>query len=468
MRLGKLTVVCVSIIMCLLCCVAGRGALAAEDDRAAYEAIDRQLSEDVERYHIPAMAVAVVDKDTVLFEQTYGECERADEPFIIGSMSKSFTAAAIMQLVEQGSIALDSSVDEYIDASEWFSEGTNHGRITIRDLLNHTSGIPTYQTFGFLESTDSYGSHVYANANYGLLGLVIESVSGLPYEDYIERNIFDPLGMSHSAATLEQSKKHGLIDGYRNFFGIPVAGEPDYPGKIQRGTWESVPAGFLSSSVADMEAYLQMYLRGGEQVLSTEGIDRMFYENVPAGDGTHYGMGWIYETERYSQPVLMHPGLVENYTSNMVIIPDKGIAVVMLVNMNDYLVGNNLLENVILPLLGERRQELPNLYLILHAVIDAACLALCLVSLQALFSLRRWKARTGDTRQPVLDILRHLVLPMALLAAPLLMGVPYKVVWLFVKDLAAVMALNVAVLAMVGVYKATFLLKKTTDSRAAG
>ncbi len=459
MNFNKLTTTFISIILCMFFCVSGISAFAAETEITDYSSIDKQISEDVEKYHIPAMAVAVVDKDSVLFEKTYGNCENANLPFIIGSMSKSFTAIAIMQLYEQGKIDLESPIDEYIDTSKWFEENTNHRRITVKDLLHHTSGITTYQTFGSLKSTEQYGSYEYANANYGLLGLIIESVSGISYEQYIEQSIFEPIGMSHSAANLEKSKENGLIDGYRNYFGIPVAGEPDYPENIHKGTWTNIPAGYLSSSLTDMEKYLQMYLCGGENILSSESIDRMFYDNVPAGDGTYYGMGWNYVTGMYSQPVLMHAGLVENYTSNMFIIPEKSIAVVVLVNMNDYLVCNNLLGNIVMPLLGEPKQKLPNLYLILHAVIDVICFVICFISIHSAVTLKKWRIKTSEKKLFVSDIIRHMILPIVLLAIPPIMATPYRVIWLFAKDIMLVIIFNSVLLLAVGVYKAVFVLR---------
>ena len=290
MKTNKLIYAFISVMLCLALGISGISAFASENEITDYSSADKQIAEDIEKYHIPAMAVAVVDKDSVLFENTYGNCENADLPFIIGSMSKSFTAIAIMQLYEQRKIELESPIDEYIDTSKWFEENTDHSRITVKDLLHHTSGITTYQTFGSLKSTEQYGSYEYANANYGLLGLIIEAVSGMSYEQYIEQNIFEPIGMSHSAASLEKSKDNGLIDGYRNYFGIPVAGEPDYPEEIHDGTWTNIPAGYLSSSASDMEKYLQMYLRGGENIVSSESVDRMFYENVSEGNGSYYGM----------------------------------------------------------------------------------------------------------------------------------------------------------------------------------
>ncbi len=433
---------------------------ATETDNTDYSLLGQQIAEDVESYHIPAMALAVVDKDGVLYEQTFGKCETADEPFIIGSMSKSFTAIAIMQLHEQGKIDLDSPINKYIDTSEWFENNNEYGIITVKNLLNQTSGITTYQTFGSLKCTASYGSHVYANANYGLLGLIVESVSDMPYEEYIEKNIFEPLGMSHSAATLEKSKENGLIDGYRNYFGIPIAGEPDYPQKIQKGTWTNIPAGYLSSSLSDMEKYLQMYLNDGQTIISPESVNSMFYDNVPVDDGTCYGMGWNYVPNMFSKPMLMHAGLVENYTSNMFIIPEKGIAVVVLVNMNDYLVCNNLIGNIIAPLLGEEKQELPNLYVIFHIIIDTVYLLLFFIGIYSLATLKKWKTKAENKQLFVLDIIRHIIFPILLLSIPMIIGTPQKVLWLFVKDLSIVIITSAALLITVGVYKAVFLLKQ--------
>ena len=251
--------------MTIILCLAFWGKIVlATEISVDYEAISTQIARDVEENHIPGMAVCVVDKDGVIFEETYGNCTSIEQPFIIGSMSKSFTAISIMQLQEQGRIDLDDSISQYIDASEWFINSTDSNEITIRELLNQTSGIDTYQTFGKLERTDSYGTHVYANANYGLLGLIIETVSGMSYEDYVTENIFNPLGMDNSAASLEKAKEKGLIEGYRNYFGIPVAGEADYPEAIHNGSWTNVPAGYISSSCSDMGKYLQMYLNDGE------------------------------------------------------------------------------------------------------------------------------------------------------------------------------------------------------------
>ena len=452
----KTRVVYLVLVLCFIIVGIRHSFSYAKSDVVDYESIDAQIAEDVKKYHIPGMAVMVVDKDDILFSNTYGNCMDLDTPFIIGSMSKSFTAVAIMQLVEDGKINLDDSISDYIDAAEWFVQDSDCEKITVRNLLNHTSGITTYQRFGKLEVTDSYGQHVYANVNYGLLGLIIESVSKKSYEEYITENIFEPLGMEHSAASLEKSKANGMIDGYRNYFGIPIAGEPDYPQDISVGTWTNVPAGYLSSSAYDMGKYLQMYLNGGDDIIGEDSINAMFYDSVSVNDGAYfYGMGWQYSTTMFHQPVLWHAGLVENYTSNMFILPEKGIGIVVLVNMNDYLVGNNLLGNVVLPLMGEEKNIFPvNMYMFLHLLIDLICLLICIVTIYPFIMIKKWKNKKKSFY--AVDIVRHLILPIILLCVPISVSTPVRVIWLFAKDLCIVLYANVILLVAVGIYKLSY------------
>lgn len=429
-------------------------AIEQENPTPNYDKISEQIADDVEKYHIPGMSVMVINKDDVLFQETYGNCSSIDTPFIIGSLSKSFTAVAIMQLVEESKIDLDSPIREYIDSTQWFADSADCDKITARELLNHTSGITTYQTFGELNRTDLHGQHIYANANYGILGLIVESVSGQSYEEYIANNIFKPLGMIHSAASLEKSEENGLISGYRNYFGIPVKGKSDYPKKITNGTWTNIPAGYLTSSASDMGKYLQMYLNDGDNILSKKSIDAMFYDNVSV-DGGHcyYGMGWNYSTQMFSKPMLWHAGLVENFTSNMFVIPDEGIAVVVLVNMNDYFVANNLIGNIVNPLIGEERQDLPNLYVLLHFAINIICLVLCFVSIWSIATFKRCDKPQNKMRFYLINSIRHVVLPVILIGIPLIIGIPISVFWLFVKDLCVVFYANAIVLIVVGICK---------------
>ena len=306
-----------------------------------------------------------------------------------------------MQLCEQGKIDLDDLTSKYIDTSKWFVNPADGKEITIRDLMNQTSGIDCYQTFGKLKKTDSYGTHIYANANYGLLGLIIEAVSGMTYEDYVTKNIFNPLSMDNSAATLQKAKANGLIAGYRNYFGVPV----------------------------DNGSY-------------------------------YYGMGWMYSETMYSQPIFLRSGLVENYTSNMFILQEEGIEVAVLVNMNDYLVNNKLLSNILNPLIGEARTDASDLYLILHGAIDFICILLCVLSVYGFVRAFRFKYKKRNLKVTIFDVCIYVLVPLVLLSVPFIINTPISIMWLFVKDLCMVIYINTVMLIVAGICRLVFLRKE--------
>ena len=203
-----------------------------------------------------------------------------------------------------------------------------------------------------------------------------------------------------------------------------------------------------------------MYLRGGENIISEQSIQSMFYDNVPDGEGGFYGMGWTYSTESMGMPVINHAGLVENYTCNMFILPEKEIAMVVMVNMNDYLVGNGLLADVVMPLFGMEKQLGPNEYLKQHLMIDAAIALLLLISFYPLITLKKWKKKTENKKVFVFDTVRHLFLPIALMVILPCMGTPLSVVWLFAKDVAIVLYASAAALFLAGVCKCGYLIKR--------
>lgn len=432
----------------------------AKNNNVDYDNICKKLEKDIKENHIPGMAVIVVNSDEVIFSKTYGNCENLDTPFIIGSMSKSFTALSIMKLVEENRLDIDKPISTYIDTSLYFKNKEDGDKITVKQLLNQNSGIGTYQKLGNLKITKNYGKYEYSNANYNLLGKIIESVSNESYSDYVTKNIFEPLGMNHTSTTLEGSKANGLIKGYQNYFGFPVAINPNYP--TDDNSWIQVPAGFISSSASDIGKYLQMYLNKGLNIITKDSIHQMFYDNIPQDDidRDYYGMGWVY-TNYYNKPVLTHSGLVENYTSKMFIIPEDNIGIVVLVNMNDYLVTNNLLEDIVKPILGEEKTNISShLYLKNHLLFDAIYLVITIIAIYPIVTIKRWKNKDKTKKLYIIDIIRHLILPLLLFLLPIVINVPFWVIWNFVKDLSLVLIVNSLLMISVGLYKINYLLKE--------
>lgn len=437
----------------------------AASEEIKYDEMDQYLQKAVKETHIPGMSVLLVDKEKVLFSKTYGICDSSDESFIIGSNSKSFTAVAIMQLVEQGKVDLNDTIDRYLP-------GIHEGdKITVKQLLNHTSGISTYDTQEDFEVSSKQGTHVYANANYGLLGKIIESVTGITYCDYIRTNIFEPLQMTNTFTSMDEAKQNGLIKGYRNYFGFMVPEDVSYPKEDTNG-WLSISAGYIISSANDMGKYLQLYLNGGKGVISPESIEAMFYDTVKEKGTSEYGLGWGTINDE-KEPIFTHGGLVENYITHMFVLPESEVAGVILMNYNDYLVGNSMsatiLQNVWKILLGEKPSYVNKMsYEMKHLIIDGIYLLVILVSVLPLIRYRSWKKQLNNIRKVRILIgftILHVLYPTLLLFLPGILGTPFYVVGGFVPDLYLILIISAAVAYATGLIKAATILRHAINKK---
>ena len=330
-------------------------------DDTSYDEIDLYIAEQIKRLNIPGAALGIVEGDQLVHWRGFGRARPGGEaptpqtPFFIGSLTKSFTATAVMQLVEAGKIELDAPIQHYLP---WFrvADPEVSAEITVRQLLNQTSGLPTMAGLINLANTDNRpdaaelqaralsslvvkrpvgAKFEYSNLNYNVLGLIIEAVSGETYAEYIQHHIFNPLGMCHSYTSKETAKQDNLAVGHRFWFGVPIA-VPDP--LVPSG---SLSSGQLISSVEDMAHYLIAHLNegcfGGEQILSRQGIDELHH---PAAEiiemGKSYGfyaMGWISQVSGESR-IVSHSGIVPDFGAFMALLPEQNKAIILLVNAN--------------------------------------------------------------------------------------------------------------------------------------
>ena len=340
---------------------APRIAAASAESDARWVAVDRFVTAEMSAAHVPGAALAVVEGDRIVHVKGYGVADPGgtpvgpQTPFVLGSLSKSFTALAVMQLVERHAVELDAPVQRYLP---WFATADRDAsrRITIRQLLLQTSGLPERAGLAWLADGDesegalerrvralasepltrAVGSAFqYCNGNYDTLGLVVQSVSGSSYERYIEANVFVPLQMASSFTSRALAREHGLATGHRLWFGLPVAA-PSLP--HVRGT---LPSGYLMSSAEDMGHWLIAHLGEGRyrehQLLSPAGTAAL---HRPSGlatgfrDTTTYGsyaMGW-FTGEKAGTTALHHGGSTPGYTTEMAILPDRRLGLVVLTN----------------------------------------------------------------------------------------------------------------------------------------
>lgn len=325
-------------------------------------AIDRFITSEMNDSNIPGVAVAIVEQGVIVYGGGFGTAGNGNDvtletPFPIGSLTKSMTALSIMQLVEAGSIDLDAPVQTYLP---WFTvaDADASATITIRHLLNQTSGfsratgidllvnlpdaslVETVQSLSSVELNRPVGeTYEYSNANYAILSLLVQEVSGVPFGDYLQANIFDPLGMTIATTDVDLARERGLTDVYRFWFGWPV--KTDVPNLTGHE-----PA-FVS--VEDMAAYTTMYLHGGtyngNQILSTAGIEAML---TPATNtatrpllGTEftfeYGMGWFAGPFGEIDDARWHLGELPSFSAWMILQPEQDRAVIVLINAGNQL-----------------------------------------------------------------------------------------------------------------------------------
>ncbi len=336
----------------------------------SYDAIDAYIEQQMRRLNIPGVSLAVVEGDKIVHLRGFGRARPGGEapspqtPFFIGSTTKSFTALAVMQLVEAGKVELDAPVQRYLP---WFrvADPQASAQMTLRHLLNQNSGLPLLPGWQLLADFDDRpaaaecqvralstlklnrpvgSAFEYSNLNYNLLGLIIEAASGESYAAYIQNHIFDPLEMRHSYTSKAAAKQDGLAVGHQSWFGVPIA-VPDLPVPSS-----SLPSGQLISSAEDMAHYLITHLNEGRygeaQILSPGGIAELHRPAVDAsswGVTERYGMGWYIE-EHGQTRIVWHSGMVPDSYTYMALLPEQKKGVVLLINANHFTMQLTLTE----------------------------------------------------------------------------------------------------------------------------
>jgi CubicO group peptidase (beta-lactamase class C family) len=325
--------------------------------------IDQFIDEQMTRLHIPGAALAVIEGEKIVHQRGFGKARPGGEtptpqtPFFIGSLTKSITAMAVMQLAEQGKVELDAPVQRYLP---WFrvADPEISSQMTVRHLLNQTSGFSStagsivladmdndagaserqVRALSTIKITRPVGTKFeYSNINFNILGLIIETVSGEKYPDYIQRHVFDPLQMSHSYTSKAEAKRDNLAVGYRHWFSLPFPA-PNLP--VPMG---SLAAGQLISCAEDMAHYLIAHLNGGryggKQILSKAGIDELHRgvaEEIAWGvNAGKYGMGW-FEIDFGKVKTYSHSGNVPDFSAFMVILPEEKKGLILLFNADPY------------------------------------------------------------------------------------------------------------------------------------
>jgi CubicO group peptidase (beta-lactamase class C family) len=342
--------------------------------------IDDYLSTELGKLQVPNMDITVVNSDGILFSRSFGFKESNSDSYYLGSVSKSLTALGILKLIESGKLDFENKLSEIIPNINY----NEHARkITIRHLLNHTSGISKLAGFEYLPSlneisTSKYSlyiiespdkNHEYSNLNYSLLGLIIEQISGKSFLEFMTSEVFTPLQMNNSKIYLNRKTNNNIISQYQYWGPFPIKSKQfDYAST-------AIPAGFILSNTEDMSNYLSMMLKQGQfrtdRFIEKSLITLMLTPWNKTGYG--YCMGW--KKGMYNgKTIYQHLGTTATSYSAIFIIPEKNIGFSLLTNTNSLSYTEDITEGILNILTDGEKKEVAGAELYLRIGVLIAML----------------------------------------------------------------------------------------------
>lgn len=315
-------------------------------DSALRARVDRIAAQVLEQRGVPSASVAVVKGGKIVYTHAYGKAHLKPDVtatpamrYSIGSVSKQFTAAAILLLQEQGKLSLDDAVGKYVP------ELTRGDEVTIRQILSHTSGYQDYWPEDYLmtpmmkpetaqQILDTWAKKPldfepgtkwqYSNTNFVIAGEIVEKISGQKLMEFLGEHIFHPLGMK----SVWNSDETKLTSTDATPYIRAALGPLRLAPKEGRG-W-MFAAGELAMTAHDLALWDESLI--AQSVLKPESYKEMFTEvKLKDGSGTHYGLG-VEVTQHDGHRSIDHSGEVTGFVSANVVLVDDGVAVVVLTN----------------------------------------------------------------------------------------------------------------------------------------
>lgn len=384
--------------------------------------VEKYFQREVAESGFPGGVLAVVQENRTLLVSATGYADldtrrpvTADTVFSAGSLTKAFTATAILQLRDLGLLDLDAPVTAYLP---WFRVADKGAaqRITLRHLLTHTSGLPTNSHAVVWQDPDRIrgsvnlavhalaevhldappGKHFeYANMNYVVLGRVIEAVSGEPWDRYVAEHVLSPVGMTHSGLHVGEVDLSRVARPY-----WPEFGRLAQMSELQVGDFMG-PASNLLTTAPDLARFAAAELGNGAPILKASSLSEAHSGGAWMGDGQRYDFGWI--NEQRDGLMLVHHGGATGHSAIIYLVPEKQLAVVMMFGAYGHVRNEEIARGVIALLLGGAApplggfSELSVLTWISRTVVAVA--VVCPSTLLAVPLVWRRRKQRRDTRR---------------------------------------------------------------------
>jgi len=326
--------------------------------------IDEIIENVLKSSKVPGISISITNSEEIIFAKGYGvsDISKKDNPMTIhtklkiGSITKSFTSLALLQLVQEGKICLtDKVIDHIPDFKTYDAEKSN--LITIEMLINNTSGLPLNSISNVWEinTTDiNYNNIIktlnsaelifepgtafyYSNDGFVLCALIMEKIEKKPYHEIIEDRILKPLKMMNSTTNIDKIKSIEFLSGHRASINTYLSAEKSYMGL-------HIPAGseFISTAY-DLSKYMQLFLNEGfyeeNIILEKDFFNHYYGKNAKRSQPfdmyevkTTYGNGWFYID---NSPFFLHGGTTATASSALIIDTNLNIGIIILYNVDD-------------------------------------------------------------------------------------------------------------------------------------
>lgn len=425
-RIGLVATFCVA-FACLLIAVPGSSTASPSD--LGSDPAERAITAQYRNMAAVPAAYAVIDGGHTLFGGQHGA--GSDTPFIIGSVSKSFTALTVLAQVQAGVLDLDSPVHRYLPDLH-LDRGSD--QVTLRHLLSHTSGLghadcnkDAERTYGSLAARveDMRGVQVqstpgtsfeYCNVGFAILARIVEVETGQPFADVLRADVLEPLGLTNTYTDRRQAEAAGLAEGLATVMGFPVT-------RPEHMVGATLPDGSLISTVRDLAAYARFQMGdgttpNGRRLLSSDLLQEMHTAQVDAPglppEIAGYGMGWFVGADD-ARAVVWHGGTTYRYQADVAMLPEEDRAVISLA-AGQWLAGTKPLTDAAIAGLLDRETEPSSMYLISTTILWLATSALIGTIVVSLVRSRRRRAAERRPRlwAAILLTIGAFLLPFAL------------------------------------------------------
>lgn len=337
--------IAIPIILAVLYQTPGAAALPAAQTTDGFAGVRALIQEEIKKPGVPSISVGVAKDGRIIWEESFGYANLEKKipatprtMYSLASISKPFTSTAVMLLAERGLVDLDKPVNSYLGAAKLKAFVGKASGVKVRQVLDHTAGLATHWNFFYAnepfrrpdpeESIRRYGILVtppgqtfnYSNFGYGILEYIIERVSGRSYPEFMKKEIFEPLGLTHTAVLTEPPQEGDAAARYAGRGSLLPFYDFDHRG-----------ASAVYSSAHDLVRFGLFHLKnrdaGMKPILRDKSLEKMRAKSKSASYALGWGVG-----DRFGYKIFGHSGGMPGVATDLTLLPDEKIAVAVLIN----------------------------------------------------------------------------------------------------------------------------------------